>query len=88
MPAPGNGGGSDQGPRKQVLLAFTHCLRAQGINGFPDPDASGQLTIEMISAAGVDIHTRGFSDAAKASVGVTHGAITMAQVATAIDGHH
>ena len=88
MPAPGNGGARDQGPHKQVLLAFAHCLRAHGVNGFPDPNANGQLTTEMISAAGVDIHTPGFFNAAKACVGATHGAITMAQVATAINGHH
>ncbi|MGZ6690134.1 MAG: hypothetical protein ACXVHQ_21940 [Solirubrobacteraceae bacterium] len=88
MPAPGNGGARDQGPHKQVLLAFAHCLRAHGVNGFPDPNANGQLTTEMISAAGVDIHTPGFFNAAKACVAVTHGAITMAQVATAINGHH
>ncbi|HET7048033.1 MAG TPA: hypothetical protein VFI54_07165 [Solirubrobacteraceae bacterium] len=88
MPAPGNGSGDNRGPHKQVLLVFAHCLRTHGVTGFPDPNASGQLTQEMISAAGVDIHTRAFFDAAKACVGVTHGAITMAQVATAINGHH
>lgn len=88
MPAPGKGGGGDHGPGKPVLLAFAHCLRAHGMTGFPDPNADGQLTIEMISAAGVDIHTRSFLSAAKACVGVTHGAITMAQVATAISDHH
>jgi hypothetical protein len=88
LPAPQKGGTNDQGPRKQVLLAFAHCLRAHGISGFPDPTANGQLTMEMISAAGVDIHSRSFFNAAKACVGVTHGAITMAQVAAAISGHH
>jgi hypothetical protein len=88
MPAPGKAGGGDHGPGKQVLLAFAHCLRAHGMTGFPDPNADGQLTLEMISAAHVDIHTRSFLNAAKACVGVTHGAITMAQVATAISGHH
>jgi hypothetical protein len=88
MPATQNGGGGDHGPGKQVLLALARCLRTHGVSGFPDPNAGGQLTIEMIRAAGVDIHTRGFLDAAKACVGVTHGAITMAQVVTAINGHH
>jgi hypothetical protein len=88
MPAQGNGGGQDQGPGKHVLLSFAHCLRAHGVTGFPDPNASGQLSIEMIKAAGVDIHTRGFLDTARTCVGVTHGAITVAQVETAINGHH
>ena len=88
MPAQGNGGGSDHGPGKQVLLAFAHCLRAHGVTGFPDPSASGQLSIEMIKAAGVDIHTPAFLDTAKGCVRVTHGAITVAQLQTAINGHH
>ena len=88
MPAPGKGGSHDEGPGKQVLLAFAHCLRGHGVAGFPDPNASGQLTIEMIRAAGVDIHTRSFFDTAKACVGATHGAITVAQLERAINGPH
>lgn len=87
LPAMGNGGGHDQGPNKQALLAFAHCLRGHGVTGFPDPNTSGQLTGEMISAAGVDIHTPNFFKAAKACVGVTHGAITVAQVVSAINHH-
>ena len=56
------GGRRDQEPRKQMLLTFAHCLRGHGVTGFPDPNADGQLTLEMISAAGVDIHTRSFVD--------------------------
>jgi hypothetical protein len=54
-----------------VLLAFAHCLRDHGITGFPDPTAEGQLSQEMISAAGVDIHARSFVNAATGCVGVT-----------------
>lgn len=88
LPAQQNGGSDDQGPHKQVLLAFAHCLRGHGITGFPDPTVKGELSMEMISAAGVDIHAQSFFNAAKACVGVTHGAITLAQVTTAISGHH
>jgi hypothetical protein len=87
VPAPQNGGSDAQGPHKQVLLAFAHCLRTHGVTGFPDPTATGQLSEEMISAAGVDIHAPSFLDAARACVGVTHGAITMAQVSQAISHH-
>ena len=88
LPAQQNGGDNDQGPHKQVLLVFARCLREHGVAGFPDPNAAGQLSQEMISAAGVDIHAPSFFNAAKACVGVTHGAITMAQVQAAISGHH
>jgi hypothetical protein len=87
MPAPGSGH-DDHGPGKQVLLAFARCLRARGVSGFPDPNAGGQLTQEMIRAAGVDLHSRGVFNAARACVGVTHGAITMAQIAAATSGSH
>src|SRR5262249_18811378 len=88
LPAPGNGGPRDHGPNKQVLLAFARCLRADGITGFPDPNAKGQLSMEMISAAGIDIHTPRVLNAGKACVGVTHGAITVAQVEALVSGRH
>jgi hypothetical protein len=42
----------------------------------------------MVSAAGVDIHSRKFLDAAKVCVGVTGGAITLAQIQAAVNGGH
>ncbi len=56
------------------------------MHGFPDPTAQGQLTLAMIHAAGVDLQAPSLLTAAKACVGVTHGAITLAQVEQAI--HH
>jgi hypothetical protein len=88
QPGPSNSGPDGQGPRKQLLLAFARCLRAHGISDFPDPNAQGRLTLEMVSAAGVDVHGPGFFTAARRCVGVTHGAITMAQVAAAANGPH
>jgi hypothetical protein len=88
MPGPQNRGSNDQGPRKQTLLAFAHCLRSHGVHDFPDPTGQGQLTLQMVSAAGVDVHAPSFFAAAKACVGVTHGEITLADVARAINGPH
>lgn len=88
QPGPGRGPESRQGPHKQTLLAFARCLRANGVSGFPDPTAQGQLTLTMIQSAGVDLHARSFITAASRCVGVTHGAITMAQVAAAVNGRH
>jgi hypothetical protein len=90
MPPPENGSAKEQGEqghaRAQTLLAFAQCLRTHGVPGFPDPTAQGQLTPEMIHAAGVDLQAPSLLVAAKACVGVTHGAITLAQVEQAI--HH
>jgi hypothetical protein len=63
-------------------------LRSHGISDFPDPNVQGQLTLQMIRAAGVDLHAPSLLSAAKACVGVTHGAITIAAVVRAINGPH
>lgn len=87
LPAAGNGPEHD-GPSKQVFLAFAECLRSHGISNFPDPPGNGRLTLSMITAAGVDLKSPEFFTAAKACVGVTHGQITLADVARAINGPH
>ena len=88
LPSPGSSGSGGQGPSKQVFLAFARCLRSHGVPDFPDPTAQGQLTLQMINAAGVDLKAPSFLDGARACVGVTHGQITLALVAKAINGPH
>lgn len=83
-----NGGPGPHGPSTAVLLAFARCLRSHGISSFPDPSAQGRLTIQMIDSAGVDLHAPGFFTAAKACVGVTHGAIPLAAVEQLVSGRH
>jgi hypothetical protein len=87
LPAPSNSR-PEQQAHKQALLAFARCLRANGIHDFPDPDVQGQLRLPTVIAAGVDIHSRTFLDAAKACVGVTHGMITMQQIQAGVNGGH
>jgi hypothetical protein len=87
LPSPSNGGAEDQA-HKQTLLAFARCLRAHGVQDFPDPDVQGQLRLQTVIAAGVDIHSRTFLAAAQACVGVTHGEITMPQIRAGINGSH
>jgi hypothetical protein len=88
LPAPGSARPDDQGPSKQVLLAFARCLRSHGVSGFPDPNAQGRLPAQVISAAGVDVQTPQFAAAGKACVGVTHGKITAAEVEALASGRH
>jgi hypothetical protein len=71
--------------RTEALIAFARCLRAHGFPNFPDPDASGQLSAEMITKAGVNFHTPALLAAGKGCASVTHGQITPAQVAAAIN---
>ena len=77
---------AQQRAHKQVLLAFARCIRSKGIQRFPDPNAQGQLPLPSVTAAGVDIHSRQFLDAATACVGVTHGQITAAQIRAGVNG--
>jgi hypothetical protein len=72
-----------QRQRKQDLLSFALCMRGRGVNGFPDPGAQGQLTLAMVTAAGVDLHSPQVAAAARACVPASHGAITQAAVAQA-----
>jgi hypothetical protein len=86
IPAPGNGSQSDQPGHKAALLAFARCMRAHGMSDFPDPNPQGQITRTMLSAAGLDLHSHPLLQAALGCVGVTHGAITAAQVQAAAAG--
>jgi hypothetical protein len=40
---------------RQQALKFSECMRANGVKEFPDPDASGQLTIDAV-ANGSSVH--------------------------------
>jgi hypothetical protein len=76
------------GPSKQEFLAFAHCLHTHGILDFPDPNTQGEITGEMIHASGVDLNAASFMTAADGCVGVTHGAITKADIARVVNGPH
>lgn len=67
----------------QDLLSFARCMRGRGIDGFPDPNAQGDLTTEMITAAGVDLHAPETATAARACIPASHGILTPAMVAQA-----
>lgn len=88
QPGPQSGGPSGQGPGKAIFLAFARCLRAHGISNFPDPTASGRLSLQTIRADGVDLQSPGFFTAGRECLGVTHGEITVAQLREAISGPH
>lgn len=68
-------------------LAFARCLRSHGFPGFPDPSSTGELSYQMLSAAGINIHQPAVAQAADGCVGVTHGYLTKADVARFIAEH-
>jgi hypothetical protein len=92
LPGPnGNGNGlspAQQQARTRALVAFAQCLRTHGFPHFPDPNAQGDLSLQTVQAAGIDIHTPALLTAGKACTSVTHGQITPADVVRAINGPH
>lgn len=88
LPAPSGDNKTERQAQARNLLAFARCLRAKGIHDFPDPNAQGQLPLPTVVAAGVDIQSRKFLDAATSCVGVTHGQITAAQIRAGVNGTH
>lgn len=77
---------SDQRAHTEAMLAFARCLRTHGFPRFPDPTAQGQLSLPMITAAGINLHQPALLRAGFACVSVTHGDITRADVEQAVNG--
>ncbi len=49
---------------RDQAVRFAECVRAKGIAGFPDPDASGRLTIDQVANdASVNTDTAAFKQA-------------------------
>ena len=74
MPAGGLGPHEPAVPQRTRLadaLAFARCMRARGFTSFPDPTNQGQLTPQMVTAAGIDLHQPDLLRAGLACVPVT-----------------
>jgi hypothetical protein len=89
MPASGLGPQeTTQQTRTRVAdaLAFARCMRTRGFASFPDPTNQGQLTPEMVTAAGIDLHQPELLRAGLACVPVSHGLLTRAAIERAVNG--
>ena len=83
--SPGATGRTRSRPTRRTCWRSRSACAATGLQGFPDPTAQGQLTLEMIAGRRASTSSApSVLTAAKACVGVTHGAITLAQVEQAI----
>ena len=71
--------------RTQVAdeLSFAECMRSHGQTSFPDPTAHG-LTLEMIEAQGIDLHSPAVLRVVQACLPASHGALTPAKVREAL----
>jgi hypothetical protein len=51
----GNGGGNKTAANQEKAVKFAECMRENGVTEFPDPDASGNLTIDgVVNGSGID----------------------------------
>jgi hypothetical protein len=86
---PDGGPSSESLARRQARiaaeLAFARCLRGHGFPSFPDPNRSGELSPEMVTQAGINLHQPAVRQAADGCVSVTHGFLTRADIARAVN---
>ena len=65
-------------------LSFARCMRSHGVARFPDPTAQGELSVEMVQAQGIDVHSPAVLHVVQACLPASHGALTPAKVREAI----
>jgi hypothetical protein len=66
-------------------LSFARCMRSHGLGRFPDPSAQGELTVAMVQAQGIDVHSPAVLHVVQTCLPASHGALTAAKVREAID---
>jgi hypothetical protein len=63
----GSGGGNTNAATREQAMKFAQCMRDNGVSEFPDPDASGALTIDGIAnGSSLDTNTAAFKQALSA----------------------
>jgi hypothetical protein len=83
----GSGADTAQQTRTQLAneLSFARCMRSHGVTRFPDPTAQGGLSVEMVQAQGIDVHSQVVLHVVQACLPASHGALTPAKVREALD---
>ena len=66
-------------------LSFARCIRRHGYARFPDPTAQGVLTVAMVQAQGIDVHSPAALKAVQECLPASHGWLTPAKVRQAIN---
>jgi hypothetical protein len=85
LPARGGRQNTDQTPTQLAdELSFARCMRNHGLTRFPDPKAQGGLTVEMVEAQGIDVHSPAVLRVVQACLPASHGALTLAKVREAL----
>jgi hypothetical protein len=84
-----NGGAESQTTqptRAQVAaeLSFARCMRSHGEARFPDPNGQGELSVEMVQANGIDVHSPAVLRVVQTCLPASHGWLTPAKVRQAL----
>jgi len=66
------------------LVAFAQCMRHRGVANFPDPTAQGQLSVQMVQNAGIDLQSRAIDADAYACAPASRGVLTRADIARSL----
>jgi hypothetical protein len=81
-------GGVSQQPQSRTRLAdelsFAKCMRSHGVANFPDPTPQAGLTVEMVQAHGIDVHSPQVLHVVQVCIPASHGGLTIAKVKQAI----
>ena len=91
LPAVGQvGSGQEETAQQQRIrladeLSFARCIRRHGYARFPDPTAQGDLTLQMVQAQGIDVHSPAALKAVQECLSASHGWLTPTKVRQAID---
>jgi len=74
-------GGNGTGATRDRAVKFAECMRANGVSTFPDPDASGELTIDAVAnGSSVDTSSAVFEQALSACKNLEPSGFTGAKV--------
>ena len=65
-------------------LSFARCMRSHGVSRFPDPNSQGQLSVAMVQAQGIDVHSTQVLHVVQTCLPASHGALTPAKVERAL----
>ena len=68
-------------------LSFAKCMRSHGVARFPDPTAQGDLSVAMVQAQGIDVHSPAVLRVVQICIPASHGGLTLAKVKEAIASH-
>jgi len=88
LPASGLGPApTTQQTRAQLAdeLSFARCMRKHGVSRFPDPSAQGGLSVELVQAQGIDVHSPVVLRVVEVCIPASHGGLTLAKVREAIN---